>query len=190
MASSTELGVYFQPACLQHKYIRHADSSHIFERPERLRAVMVGVAAAVARCEAADTAAASFATRVRQQDVVSRGALGHETPPVASAQDDLSSLLDSLSLQTPAKGRLPFEPTTVLNVVPPPSLPPVSGNILLHSAAVNLSHSTPPAAPFEPLASATSSSADIPQSSYLRNLVKWAAEAPDRIKGVLHRRLT
>lgn len=43
--------IYLQKACLQHRYIRTRDSSHIVERPERLRAVNVGIAAAVARLE-------------------------------------------------------------------------------------------------------------------------------------------
>ena len=177
--AKTSLGVYFQPACSQHKYIRHADSSHIFERPERLRAVMVGVAAAVARCETNENKVNSIATQ--------KGHSGLETPPVSTAQGDLSSLLDSLSIQTPARNtkKQPFEQTTVLNVVTPPSLPAVPGNILLHSAAVNLSHSSPPEAPFLPVQSFSSSSADISQSPYLKSLVQWANEAPERIRGAL-----
>lgn len=174
----TSVGVYFQPACSQHKYIRHADSSHIFERPERLRAVMVGVAAAVARCE-------TSAPKAGPVVAIKGGQSGMDTPPVSTAQDDLSSLLDSLSIQTPVRTskKQPFEQTTVLNVVPPPSLPAVPGNILLHSAVVNLTHTSPPEAPFLPLPSFSSSSPDISQSPYLKNLVKWANEAPERIRG-------
>jgi len=43
--------VFLQDACLQHKYIRTKDSSHIFERPERLRAVKIGLCAAISRLE-------------------------------------------------------------------------------------------------------------------------------------------
>jgi len=43
--------IFLQDACLQHKYIRSKDSSHIFERPERLRAVKIGLCAAIARLE-------------------------------------------------------------------------------------------------------------------------------------------
>lgn len=43
--------VFLQDACLQHKYIRTRDSSHIVERPERLRAVKTGLCAAIARLE-------------------------------------------------------------------------------------------------------------------------------------------
>ncbi|KAF8501068.1 Arginase/deacetylase [Russula emetica] len=43
--------VFLQDDCLQHKYIRTKDSSHIVERPERLRAVKIGLCAAISRLE-------------------------------------------------------------------------------------------------------------------------------------------
>lgn len=43
--------VLFQPACTLHRYIRTTDDSTIVERPHRIRAVKVGVAAAWARLE-------------------------------------------------------------------------------------------------------------------------------------------
>ena len=43
--------VFIQDACIQHKYIRTRDSSHIVERPERLRAVKIGLSAAISRLE-------------------------------------------------------------------------------------------------------------------------------------------
>ncbi|KAG5653747.1 hypothetical protein H0H81_010834 [Sphagnurus paluster] len=48
-------GIFVQDACYQHQYIRSRDLSAIVERPERLRAVTVGLAAAIARIEAAST---------------------------------------------------------------------------------------------------------------------------------------
>lgn len=44
-----ELLVLVQEACLEHRYLRTKDISTIVERPERLRAVKIGVAAAFAR---------------------------------------------------------------------------------------------------------------------------------------------
>lgn len=41
--------IFLQDACIQHKYIRTKDSSHIVERPERLRAVKIGLSAAISR---------------------------------------------------------------------------------------------------------------------------------------------
>ena len=43
--------VFIQNACFQHRYIRSKDTSSIVERPERLRAVTIGLSAAVARLE-------------------------------------------------------------------------------------------------------------------------------------------
>lgn len=146
--SECPLGLYIQPACLQHRYIRHTNASHIFERPERLRAVLLGVAAAVAGLEQRNTA------------------------------DDLAGLLSSLSLVSPAK------PTAHLHLVPAPPLPPTPGTILLHHPAVQLAHSPVPDAPFPYIGppSTGSSGAGFPSSSYLRDLVKWANGAVDRIK--------
>lgn len=152
MSSPRPLGLFVQPACLQHRYIRHANASHIFERPERLRAVLLGVAAAVARLELA----------------------AHNPPP----QDDLSRLLSSLSLVAPA------QPTAHLHLVHSPPLPPTPGSILLHHPAVQLAHSPVPEAPFPYIGpgSAGPSGVSFPSSDYLRDLVKWASEAADRIK--------
>lgn len=47
-----QTGIFLQNACIQHRYIRNQDLSNIVERPERLRAVNIGLAAAVARLEA------------------------------------------------------------------------------------------------------------------------------------------
>ena len=43
--------IFIQNACLQHRYIRSKDTSNIFENPERLRAVNIGLSAAIARLE-------------------------------------------------------------------------------------------------------------------------------------------
>jgi histone deacetylase HOS3 len=49
--TSPSTAIFLQDACLQHKYIRTRDSSHIVERPERLRAVKIGLSAAISRLE-------------------------------------------------------------------------------------------------------------------------------------------
>lgn len=111
------LGLFIQPACLQHKYIRHPNSSHIFERPERLRAVLLGVAAAVARLEEAEEA-------VRDS---------------LDGNDDLSSLLSGLSLHSS------FQPPRHLSIVSPPAAS-APGQVLLHHPALQLAHSPPSSA--------------------------------------------
>jgi histone deacetylase HOS3 len=49
--SSSKPAIFIQDACYQHKWIRTPDASHIFERPQRIRAVKLGLAAAIARVE-------------------------------------------------------------------------------------------------------------------------------------------
>ncbi|KAG9082114.1 hypothetical protein FRC06_005218, partial [Ceratobasidium sp. 370] len=46
------LSIHIQPSCAEHRYIRDKDVSTIVERPERLRALAVGIAAAIALAEA------------------------------------------------------------------------------------------------------------------------------------------
>ncbi|KAK0493350.1 histone deacetylase complex protein [Armillaria luteobubalina] len=47
--ATAKAGIFIQDACYQHQYIRSKDTSLIVERPERLRAVKLGVAAAISR---------------------------------------------------------------------------------------------------------------------------------------------
>ena len=51
IGTSPSTAIFLQDACLQHRYIRTKDSSHIVERPERLRAVKIGLSAALSRLE-------------------------------------------------------------------------------------------------------------------------------------------
>jgi len=161
MASAQEpLGLFIQPACLQHRYIRHSNSSHIFERPERLRAVLLGVAAAIARLE-----------EVKDPQSLSTGDQTN-VPSSSSTNNDLSSLLSSLSIASSSVAA--FTPSNHLNIVAPPQPPINPGQILLHHPALQLAHSPPPD---EGLYDATGVS-----SNYMRDLNKWASEAVERIK--------
>ncbi|BGP36490.1 histone deacetylase [Rhodotorula kratochvilovae] len=77
--------VIFQPACALHRYVRNTDIGTIVERPERLRAVKTGVAAAWARLE---------------ERVVAQGG-ARWAPPSAQEESDadgLDDLLKGLSL--------------------------------------------------------------------------------------------
>lgn len=51
IGTSPSTAFFLQDACLQHRYIRTKDSSHIVKRPERLRAVKIGLSAALSRLE-------------------------------------------------------------------------------------------------------------------------------------------
>jgi histone deacetylase HOS3 len=69
MDSTPSTTIFLQDACLQHKYVRTKDSSHIFERPERLRAVKIGLCAAISRLEESlPVATTTGATAARAED--------------------------------------------------------------------------------------------------------------------------
>ncbi|KAG8791082.1 hypothetical protein FRC12_010211 [Ceratobasidium sp. 428] len=51
MSRSGKLSIHVQPACSEHQYVRDKDTSTIVERPERLRALALGIAGALARSE-------------------------------------------------------------------------------------------------------------------------------------------
>lgn len=46
--------IYLQDTCLKHKFIRSKENGDVYERPERIRAVNIGVAALYARLESAN----------------------------------------------------------------------------------------------------------------------------------------
>lgn len=48
--------VFLQEACLRHQFIRSKDTTNVVERPERLRAVNIGIATAMARLNASQGA--------------------------------------------------------------------------------------------------------------------------------------
>ncbi|CAE6404063.1 unnamed protein product [Rhizoctonia solani] len=76
-----KLSIHVQPSCSEHRYIRNKDLSTIVERPERLRPLAIGVAAAIARNEA----------------TVPGLPISDDT---TASQDDLSIVMEKLSLQS------------------------------------------------------------------------------------------
>ncbi|KAI0715688.1 Arginase/deacetylase [Cerioporus squamosus] len=86
--------IYLQKACLQHRYIRTRDNSHIVERPERLRAVNVGLAASIARLE--ERAPPSSPS-------ISTGEHSAAPPKVEEDSDELTKALGKLQLSTPSQ---------------------------------------------------------------------------------------
>ncbi|KAF8962998.1 histone deacetylase complex protein [Flammula alnicola] len=83
--------IFIQNACLQHRYIRSKDMSNIVERPERLRAVSVGLSAAIARLEELFSSRTTAAAKA-------------ESDP-----DDLAEVMDKLKLDSgfPTASRSP-----------------------------------------------------------------------------------
>lgn len=85
--------VFLQKSCVQHRYIRSRDTSSIVERPERLRAVHVGLAAAAARLEE------TFTT----QQSPNTNAVARQYAQVQETEaDELASALGRLNLANPA----------------------------------------------------------------------------------------
>lgn len=84
------VAVFYQDACLQHQYIRSKDLSAIVERPERLRAVKVGLASAIARLETADE------VQVNSESKTTGKVLGEEPDELTAAMDRLKLGRESL----------------------------------------------------------------------------------------------
>ncbi|KAH9851780.1 Arginase/deacetylase [Lenzites betulinus] len=97
-----DTSVFLQKACLQHRYIRTRDNSHIVERPERLRAVNVGLAAAIARLE-------EIMPHTAQPET---GAGSTGSTNVEEDADELTKALGKLQLSTPSRA----EPITRASV--------------------------------------------------------------------------
>ncbi|KAJ6622555.1 Arginase/deacetylase [Mycena sp. CBHHK59/15] len=77
--------IFLQDACFLHRYIRSRDTSAIVERPQRLRAVTIGLAAAISRLEGEATAQSSSRSKV---------------PGTPLEPDDLASQLERLNIDS------------------------------------------------------------------------------------------
>lgn len=86
-APTKETAIFLQDACLQHRFIRSSDTSNIVERPERLRAITVGLAAAIAKIE--EALSTSGGTRETSPGDDLANALGRMN--LATAPDPLES---------------------------------------------------------------------------------------------------
>ncbi|KAJ6487251.1 Arginase/deacetylase [Mycena vitilis] len=82
-ATRPKPAIFLQDACFHHRYIRSRDTSNIVERPERLRAVTIGLAAAISRLE---------------------GGVPPETPKPLDP-DDLASQLGRMNIESDSLAR-------------------------------------------------------------------------------------
>jgi histone deacetylase HOS3 len=92
-----ETAIFLQDICLQHRFIRSRDTSAIVEKPERLRAVNIGLAAAIAHLEQPLTT-----TKV-EGSALSSG----------SADDDLAAALGRVNLAAQGADLLESLPSPV-----------------------------------------------------------------------------
>jgi histone deacetylase HOS3 len=145
--------IYLQDECSKHKYTRSKDTSTIVERPERLRALKVGLAAAIARLE--DARDASIAGRKENKDI----------------GEDLSIALDRLSLSSGqqqhsgAHDPLAMRPVDVVTIVKPDLY---LKDLALHPA-VRMVHA------------ATDDDGINDSLEYLNRLATWARESEEKI---------
>lgn len=150
-----DTAIYLQDECDKHRYIRSKDASAIVERPERLRALKLGIGAAIARVEAAG-GVSSATTNAERRDI----------------GEDISAALGRLSLartgqqqQQPCGAQDPF-PTHVLAIVKPDLIL----NDLTQHPAVRMVHA------------ATDDDAINDSFEHLNRLATWASESEERIR--------
>lgn len=96
--------IFLQDACFHHRYIRSTDTSNIVEHPERLRAVKLGIAAAVARLENEHNTVSSLSASMGEPDSLdSSGSTTSMTSTAstnlsADSADDLAAALGNLNI--------------------------------------------------------------------------------------------
>lgn len=174
------LAVLLQPACTSHQWIRTPDTPHLMERPERIRAVLVGVAAATANLERERADEGARRGKVERESHVSSG--GREGTP------DISAMMGGLSLDTSETGRKPdpgrpSEFIRLPQVLHPAGVldPADRGKTLRYHPALQYAHSETPESPFPALGTSSGSSAT-PTSTYLPALLRWCLDAPEKVK--------
>ncbi|KAF8891918.1 histone deacetylase domain-containing protein [Gymnopilus junonius] len=160
-------GIFIQNACLQHRYIRSKDLSNIVERPERLRAVHVGLAAAIARLEGSFGSGSSRNLEAPSPEAIATAA----ATPNADDTEDLVEVMEKMKLDSSHSGpssspssNIATATTSSIEFKPPIMLIQTQAtlNILSHPA-VKFVHG------------------DIDGDVYLENLAKWVRESREKI---------
>ncbi|KAJ7273763.1 Arginase/deacetylase [Mycena rebaudengoi] len=105
--------IFLQDACFQHQYIRSRDTSNIVERPERLRAVTIGLAAAISRLQGVTSSQSAETIAEKPLD-----------------PDDLASQLGRLNIDSVAPNAPLQNPNSPVSIVQSSA----SVNILSHPA--------------------------------------------------------
>lgn len=152
--------VFLQDACLKHRFIRSRDSSNIVERPERLRAVKLGVSAAIARLEG------PIPVGKQVPEDSSKHEMGSPLKAADVSQVEAGAEADILA---EAMGRMNIAPATSLEEFPLSRSLPI--RVLRSSAQVNiLNH-----------AAVKFVHGDIDGDVYLEKLKVWARDSADKI---------
>lgn len=179
------LALCLQPTCVKHRWIRTSNASHIYERPERIRAVLLGAAAAVSRLEAADTLT-SREEETGQQDEQTEEQERRKREDTPDVSDLLGSL--NISESTPKKLIGSATPNIVTSPylyipVPEPVTSASDGaqpRLLQTHPALQVVHSSLEHTSLLDLAAKRTTI--FPESPYLKQLTAWALEAPEKIR--------
>jgi histone deacetylase HOS3 len=158
-------GIFLQDACFLHRFIRSRTISGIVERPERLRAVMVGLSATIARLEdALHSGNGGSANKVNVTDGSSAG------NPFASQSDVIKPKSDVGTEELEAAmGRITItQPTAQQQLSISPAVP-----ITIIQSQASLDLLKHPAVKYV--------HGDIDKDVYLENLVRWMRESSDKI---------
>ncbi|CAO1636998.1 unnamed protein product [Parajaminaea phylloscopi] len=127
LADPPLLDVIVAPAVMAHRFVRGRDVSLIVERPERIRAVLLGVAAVYGRIAAGELS--ETAAKPGFQEI---GPAKGPSAVAASDEDDLASQLAGMSMAAPKRIDRPQDEGESASQEPP-HLPPRPMQIL-HSA--------------------------------------------------------
>lgn len=100
--------VYVQQACVKHRFIRSKDTANIVERPERLRAVHVGIAAAIAHLEISENR--SLEPVIKEEDSAKVDIIQRE----AAEENELATALERLDLGPSAPKTSPYAPVNLI----------------------------------------------------------------------------
>ncbi|KIL66821.1 hypothetical protein M378DRAFT_160323 [Amanita muscaria Koide BX008] len=154
---SYRTGVFIQDACYLHQFIRSRATSHIVERPERLRAVMIGVSASIARLEEALTPSTPSISPTLSASILSGGTTSEQA---STETEDIEAAMGRMALtqqqQTPTVDINPNIPATIVH-----SQAIVD---LLNHPAVKFIHG------------------DVDGDVYIQNLIRWAQESADKVE--------
>jgi histone deacetylase HOS3 len=166
-----KVALLLQDECYRHRYIRSKDTSLIVERPERLRALKVGFAAAIARLEEErESRNKDSNVTIKQETADPEGVIVPQeaTPAPLDVADELSNVLNKLNLDTVTKSDNEGECdiTSVCKVV----RLPVTLQYLSSDPAVRMIHA------------ANADGTGFDNMEHIDRLAKWARESEDKIR--------
>lgn len=144
--------IFIQDECLKHRFIRSRDTTGIFERPERLHAVKLGLAAAISRIEDVESA-------------TPKPEFASATTP-GTDEGDLAAALARMAI-APAVGPAPSSTS------PSPSPPLRTASVMIRRTSASVSLLDHAAVKYI--------HGDIDRDVYLENLITWARDSQANI---------